>query len=84
MISTMGLLLVLGLIVFGPKKTMEIAQDVGRALAQVKQAAGQFSQSSLGTNRTRRSPDSTPRPISNTGRITTATVTRDCMTGPTH
>lgn len=42
MISTVGFLLFLGLIVFGPKKTMEMAQEVGRLLAQLKRAAGQF------------------------------------------
>ena len=35
-------LLFLGLIVFGPKKTIEIAQTIGRVLAQVKHATGQF------------------------------------------
>ena len=35
MILTVGFLLVLGLIVFGPKKTIEMAQEVGRVLAQL-------------------------------------------------
>lgn len=39
---TGAVFLFLGLIVFGPKKTIEMAQMMGRALAQVKQAAGQF------------------------------------------
>jgi Sec-independent protein translocase protein TatA len=67
MISTIGLLLVLGLIVFGPKKTMQMAQEVGRILAQVKQAAGQFQHSSWETDRNRRDPHSTLPPVSNTG-----------------
>lgn len=50
MILTVLFLLFLGLIVFGPKKTIEMAQEVGRVLAQVKQAAGQFQQSSLKTD----------------------------------
>jgi Sec-independent protein translocase protein TatA len=47
MISMMGFLLILGLIVFGPKKTIEIAQEVARLLAHVKHAAGQFQQSAM-------------------------------------
>ena len=58
--------MVLGLIVFGPKKTMQMAQEVGRVLAQVKHAAGLFQQSSLETDRNRRAPDSARRPVSNT------------------
>lgn len=38
MISMMIFLLVLGLIVFGPKKTIEMAQSVGRAVAQLKKS----------------------------------------------
>jgi Sec-independent protein translocase protein TatA len=34
--------LLLGLIVFGPKKTVELAQSMGHILAQVKHAAGQL------------------------------------------
>lgn len=34
--------LLLGLIVFGPKKTIEMAQSMGHILAQVKHAAGQL------------------------------------------
>jgi|HubBroStandDraft_5_1064220.scaffolds.fasta_scaffold857355_1 Sec-independent protein translocase protein TatA len=45
MISLVGFLLVLGLIVFGPKKTIEFALEIGRLLAQLKQATGQFQQS---------------------------------------
>jgi Sec-independent protein translocase protein TatA len=47
MISMGGFLLFLGLIVFGPKKTIEMAQQVGRIVAQVKHSAGQFQQSAL-------------------------------------
>jgi Sec-independent protein translocase protein TatA len=42
MITTGLVLLFLGLIVFGPKKTIEIAQNIGMVLAQVKHATGQF------------------------------------------
>lgn len=42
MITGAAFLLLLGLIVFGPKKTIEIAQTFGRVLAQVKSATGQF------------------------------------------
>jgi Sec-independent protein translocase protein TatA len=42
MITGALFLLFLGLIVFGPKKTIEIAQTTGRVLAQVKHATGQF------------------------------------------
>jgi Sec-independent protein translocase protein TatA len=44
MISLIGFLLFLGLIVFGPRKTIEFAQEIGRVLTQVKQAAGQLGQ----------------------------------------
>jgi Sec-independent protein translocase protein TatA len=42
MITAVVFFLFLGLIVFGPKKTIEIVQSVGRAVAQVKQATSQF------------------------------------------
>jgi Sec-independent protein translocase protein TatA len=42
MITGALFLLFLGLILFGPKKTIEIAQTIGRVLAQVKHATGQF------------------------------------------
>ena len=42
MITVVVLLLFFGLIVFGPKKTIEIAQSIGRVVAQVKQATNQF------------------------------------------
>jgi Sec-independent protein translocase protein TatA len=42
MISATIFFLLLGLIVFGPRKTIEFAQTAGRFLAQAKQAAGQF------------------------------------------
>jgi Sec-independent protein translocase protein TatA len=47
MISAVALLLFLGLIVFGPKKTIEIAQEIGGVLAQVKRDAGEFQESSI-------------------------------------
>jgi Sec-independent protein translocase protein TatA len=34
--------LFLGLLVFGPKKTIEMSQNLGRTLAQFKQAASKF------------------------------------------
>jgi len=40
---SVGFLLLLGLLVFGPKKTMEIAQEIGRQVARVKATVGQFS-----------------------------------------
>ncbi len=36
MISMIGFLLFLGLIVFGPKKTIEIGQEAGRVVSQIK------------------------------------------------
>jgi Sec-independent protein translocase protein TatA len=39
-ISLTAFLLLMGLIVFGPKKTIEMAQTLGRAVAQVKQSLG--------------------------------------------
>ena len=47
MMLTLGFLLFLGLIVFGPKKTIEIAQEAGRVLAQVKHAAAHLQRSVL-------------------------------------
>jgi Sec-independent protein translocase protein TatA len=41
MMSTGILLLFLGLIVFGPKKTLEFAQEIGRLVAHLKQTASQ-------------------------------------------
>jgi Sec-independent protein translocase protein TatA len=41
MMSTGILLLFLGLIVFGPKKTLEFAQEAGRLIAHFKQIASQ-------------------------------------------
>ena len=38
MISMMVFLLILGLIVFGPKKTIEMSQSVGRSVAQFKKS----------------------------------------------
>ena len=40
--TTIGFLLLLGLLVFGPKKTMEMAQEIGRLAARLKGAVGQF------------------------------------------
>ena len=40
--TTIGFLLFLGLLVFGPKKTMEMAQEIGRLVARLKGAVGQF------------------------------------------
>jgi Sec-independent protein translocase protein TatA len=42
MITGALFLLFLGHILFGPKKTIEITQTVGRVLAQVRHATGQF------------------------------------------
>lgn len=42
MITAAAFFLFLGLIVFGPKKTVEMAQMLARVLAQVKHATGQF------------------------------------------
>ena len=42
MITAVLFMLFLGLIVFGPKKTVEIAQTVGRLLVHLKSATGQF------------------------------------------
>jgi Sec-independent protein translocase protein TatA len=47
MISLVAFLLFLGLIVFGPRKTIEFAQEIGRLLAQLKRAAGQLQESSM-------------------------------------
>ncbi len=42
MITAVLFMLLLGLIVFGPKKTVEIAQTIGRLLVHVKHATSQF------------------------------------------
>jgi Sec-independent protein translocase protein TatA len=42
MITAGAFFLFLGLLVFGPKKTIEMSQTVGRALAQFRKAASQF------------------------------------------
>lgn len=39
MISLVMFLLVVGLVAFGPKKTIEMAQACGRAVSQIKEAA---------------------------------------------
>ena len=41
MISMMIFLLVLGLIVFGPKKTIEMTQSVGRTVGQLKKSVAE-------------------------------------------
>jgi Sec-independent protein translocase protein TatA len=69
MILTLGFLLFLGLIVFGPKKTIEIAQQAGRVLAQVKHATAHFQQSVLESDhvrsdQVRHSAESSPSPVS--------------------
>lgn len=38
MLSMIAFLLVIGLIVFGPKKTIEMSQVVGRSVAQLKKS----------------------------------------------
>ena len=38
MLTMIAFLLVLGLIVFGPKKTIEMSQSVGRSVAQLKKS----------------------------------------------
>jgi Sec-independent protein translocase protein TatA len=40
MISMMMFLLVIGLVVFGPKKTIDMAQTCGRTVAQLKKIGG--------------------------------------------
>ena len=45
MISMVAFLLFLGLIVFGPKKTIEFAQEIGRLVANAKRTVGQFQES---------------------------------------
>ncbi len=42
MISAAMFFLFLGLIIFGPRKTIELAQSLGRFLAQIKHATSQF------------------------------------------
>jgi Sec-independent protein translocase protein TatA len=46
-ISAATFLLFLGLIAFGPKKTMQFAQEIARVLAQIRRAAEQFQESAL-------------------------------------
>jgi Sec-independent protein translocase protein TatA len=48
MILEMGFVLFLGLLVFGPKKTLEMSQAVGRSIAHFKRATSQI-QSQLET-----------------------------------
>jgi Sec-independent protein translocase protein TatA len=64
MISVVGLLLFLGLIVLGPKKTIEIAQEAGRVLARAKHAAAQFQQSALEPDQVRHTAESSSSPVS--------------------
>jgi Sec-independent protein translocase protein TatA len=42
MMSSVIFVVFLGLIIFGPKKTLEFAQEIGRLVAHMKRAAGQF------------------------------------------
>jgi Sec-independent protein translocase protein TatA len=42
MIAEAAFLLFFGLLVFGPKKTIEMAQRMGSSLAPFKRTAGQF------------------------------------------
>lgn len=42
MMLEMAVVVFLGLLVFGPRKTMEMSQSAGRSLANFKRAAGQF------------------------------------------
>jgi Sec-independent protein translocase protein TatA len=42
MITVVLLLLFLGYLVFGPKKTIEISQTVARAMAEVRRAVSQL------------------------------------------
>lgn len=51
MISLIGFLLLLGLLVFGPKKTIELAQEIGRLLAHLKNAVGHLQQSAMAPGR---------------------------------
>ncbi len=51
MISLIAFLLFLGLIVFGPKKTIEYTQEIGRLLARLKHAAGQLQDSAIAPDR---------------------------------
>jgi Sec-independent protein translocase protein TatA len=63
MISLIGFLLFLGLIVFGPKKTIELAQEIGRLLAQLKNAAGHLQLSALAPGKEKQSPEPHPHPV---------------------
>ncbi|HXM20865.1 MAG TPA: twin-arginine translocase TatA/TatE family subunit [Terriglobales bacterium] len=60
MITGAVLLVFLGLVVFGPKKTIEIAQTIGQALAQVKNATGQFQSQIEEVVRTQHKADAEP------------------------
>jgi Sec-independent protein translocase protein TatA len=42
MITAALFFLILGLVVFGPRKTIELTQTLGRFVAQAKQAASQL------------------------------------------
>jgi Sec-independent protein translocase protein TatA len=53
MISLFACLLLLGLVVFGPKKTIEYAQEIGRLLARLKHAAGQLQDAATAPDRPR-------------------------------
>ena len=45
MMTTVAVLLLLGLIVFGPKKTIEFAQEIAKLIAHAKHALGEMEHS---------------------------------------
>jgi Sec-independent protein translocase protein TatA len=53
MISLFAFLPLLGLIVFGPKKTIEYAQEIGLLLAQLKHAVSQLQDAATARDRPR-------------------------------
>jgi Sec-independent protein translocase protein TatA len=61
MISLVGFLLFTSLLVFGPKKTIEFAQEAGRWVAHLKDAAGQFQRSAMATEAPARVRPQPPR-----------------------
>lgn len=54
--------MLMGLLVFGPKKTIEMAQELVRVLTRLKQAAGQFKQSAMDSDRRPEPTVSAPNP----------------------
>jgi Sec-independent protein translocase protein TatA len=63
MISLIGFLLLLGLLVFGPKKTIELAQEIGRLLAHLRNAVGHLQQSAMAPAEEIRSSGPPPSPV---------------------